>query len=173
MVSSPLACAQCGIRASAMSILEYSRGCFWQDLWYCSNVCSHAAGDRTACHGWDCGCTGYAKKRRLLNAHRVQLRIAEDLINANDLMEEYEDAVLEETDTAGVWLEEDPGLDEDSDQEDPEAIAKEELRQLRQEPVDLQSFVTAAQSTLESRRVLTDLERARMQLEDRRSLGLA
>ena len=53
-----------------------------------------------------------------------------------------------------------------SDQEDPEAVLRLEVQQLRQEATDKQAFLEAAQLIVASRAVATDLERARMQLED-------
>ena len=38
----------------------------WQGRWYCGDVCQHAAGDRTRCDSWDCGCSAYAKLLRVL-----------------------------------------------------------------------------------------------------------
>ena len=38
----------------------------WRGRWYCGDVCSHAAGDRTRCDNWDCGCSAYSKLLRVL-----------------------------------------------------------------------------------------------------------
>ena len=69
-----------------------------------------------------------------------------------------------------------PEMDESSDHEDPEATLGEEVRGLRaevqrwrQESDERRVLVGVAQAALESRRVTTDLEHARMQLEDLRS----
>ena len=72
-------------------------GLWWQNCWYCSAVCSHAAGDRTACSGWNCGCSKYAKKRRNLRHHRINMRVMDDVIAENGLQEELQDRLLEET----------------------------------------------------------------------------
>ena len=130
------------------------------DNWYCSEVCKHDAGDRTC--GEDCGCSGYAKKRRLLRAHRDQMRIIDDLIKEQGLEEELEDRIFYETDNTSYWLGHSESMDEDSDQEDPEAA-------LRQELADKSAFVEAATGALQYNRVATDLERARMEMEDMRS----
>jgi hypothetical protein len=64
-------------------------------------------------------------------------------------------------------------MDEDSDEEDPEAtthLMVLELHALRRESVDMQNMVQTVRSALECRAVLTDLERARMQLEDLRGI---
>ncbi len=63
-------------------------------------------------------------------------------------------------------------FDEDSDQEDPEAVSKQRVNDLLEESKDKQAFVAAAQDTLAGRAVATDLERARMQLEDLRAQAL-
>ena len=67
-------------------------------------------------------------------------------------------------------------MDESSDHEDPEATLGEEVRLLgvevqtwRQESDERRVLVGMAQAALESRLVTTDLEHARMQLEDIRS----
>jgi hypothetical protein len=151
-------------------------GCSWQGVWYCSHVCSHTAGDRSACSEWDCGCTHYAKKRRLLREHRKQMRVMQDLIDDHGLASELEEDMVAETGNNGFWLGYDTGfggMDEGSDVEDPEADAKEEMQDLRQEAADQQRLVSAAQGVLECRAIATDLERARMRLEDHRSLGIA
>jgi hypothetical protein len=60
-------------------------------------------------------------------------------------------------------------MDEDSDQADPEAALRQELAglsALRQEQADQSAFVEAASCALQHRKVATDLERARMMLED-------
>ena len=77
--------------------------------------------------------------------------------------------MIEDTGNTNFWLGEDTDMDEDSDQEDPEAVAKQRANDLLQESKDKQAFVAAAQDTLACRAVATDLERARMQLEDMRA----
>ena len=62
-----------------------------------------------------------------------------------------------------------PEMDETSDAEDPEADAKEEVAALRQEAADTRAFIEAAPGYLENRSLLTELERARMRLEDQYS----
>ena len=60
-------------------------------------------------------------------------------------------------------------MDESSDVEDPEATLLQEVAVLRQAAQDQSAFVEAAQAVLEACAMRTDLERARMQLEDIRS----
>ena len=77
--------------------------------------------------------------------------------------------MVEETGNSNFWLGHQSEMDEDSEQEDPEAIAKQRMKDLLQESNDKQAFVAAVQNTLAFRAVTTDLERARMQLEDLRA----
>ena len=93
----------------------------------------------------------------------------DDVIDEHGLSPELEGRLIDETGNTNFWLGEDTDMDEDSDQEDPEAIAKQRVKDLLQESKDKQSFVAAAQDTLACRAVATDLERARMQLEDMRA----
>ena len=161
-------CSQCGETA----LPKDAHSCFYKRAWVCSRVCLHAAGDRTCCYGWDCGCTKYTKKRRLLRQHRRQMRDIEDLIILHGLYGQYRrDA------TPYFDLHPHPerrsapreALDETSDAEDPEAEAKEEAEALRQEAADTRAFIEATPGYLENRTLLTELERARMKLEDQYS----
>ena len=64
------------------------------------------------------------------------------------------------------------GMDEGSDNEDPEAKAVEEARNLRQEAAGSQRLMDAVRGMVDSRtqhqEILLELERARMRAEDRR-----
>ena len=100
----------------------------------------------------------------------------QDIIDDHDLASELEEDVVAETGNTGFWLGYDTGfggMDEGSDAEDPEADATEEVQELRKEATDQQSLVAAVQGALECRAIATDLERARMRLEDHRALGIA
>ena len=104
------------------------------------------------------------------------MRIMEDIIDSHDLAWELDEDMVAGTGNTGFWLGYDTGfggMDEGSDAEDPEADAKEEVRDLRQEAGDQQALVAVVQGALESRAIATDLERARMRLEDYRALGIA
>ena len=46
----------------------------------------------------------YAKKRRLLREHMVQMRVMEDLIEDAGLMDEYHAGVMAELDNVPFWL---------------------------------------------------------------------
>ena len=156
-------CSQCGVQLPAPPAGQFPLRYLGQLL--CSRECGHAAGDRSACLGWDCGCTRYAKKRRWLREHRVQMRLMDELIVQHGLGAELENLMNEETGNTSFHLGTDSEMDEDSDAEDPE-------RQLRAEATDQRAMVQAVQGALECRRVLHDLERAQMELEDLRSRQL-
>jgi len=132
---------------------------FCKGRWMCSKECNHASGDRTACYNWDCGCTRYAKKRRLLRAHRVEMRVMMDLIEDVGLEETLDAMMIDETGNVNFALDLHSEMDEESDQEDPEVA-------LRQENDDKQAFLEAARCMLEASGVKLDLERTRMRLED-------
>jgi len=136
-----LVCGQCRAPFAA-------NGLWWQERWFCCAVCSHAAGDRTACHGRSCGCTAYAKKRRWLRAHRDELRIARDLLAERGLDAELETRLIRETGNTGFWLGFDDELDEPSDVEDPEAALRQEVAGLRAEASDRTSMVQAVEGAL-------------------------
>ena len=100
------------------------------------------------------------------------MRIMGGLLADHGLLDDELDArVLEATGNTGfcLGLDDGPGgMDETSDNEDPEAEAIARADALQRESADRQGFLTAVAGALDSRRVLTELERARMQLEDRR-----
>ena len=117
----------------------------------------------------DNGRTGYSKRRRLLRDHRRKMRVMDDVINDHGLAEVLEDRMIQETGTSNFWLGADcgkNGMDEDSDEEDPEAALREEVDALRGDAVDKKSFFDAVSGALESRALATDFERTRMKLED-------
>ena len=151
-------CDQCHVVKHDWTIND---GCFWMDNWYCSKVCRHDAGDRTAC--WKkCACTRYAKKRRILRAHRAEMRIMDDFIWDHGLGHELNLHMLDEIGNPGLWLGYSSEFDETSDKEDPE-------KTLRKEIDDKRHFLEAAKSTLILRQITTEVERARMEMEDMRS----
>ena len=133
---------------------------------YCRHrklVCDES---RLSCGEFYCsyGCTAYAKKRRLLRQHRENMRVMDNLIQEHGLDQELEDRLIDETGNTNFFLGDDDFMDEDSE-EDPEAA-------LRRELADQSAFVEAASGALQHRKVATDLERARMMLEDVRSRQL-
>ena len=107
------------------------------------------------------------------------MRVMDDLIADHNLGQELEDRLIEETGNTNFWLGEDTGrggMDEDSDQEDPEAVLRQQVQDMRQEAADKTNLLAAAKMILEApprdRMVVLDLERARMELEDFRSQAL-
>ena len=100
------------------------------------------------------------------------MRVMDDVITDNGLEQELEERLIEETGNANFWLGSDSELDEDSDQEDPETTAKQRVSELLHEASDKQTFVATVQGALQCRAMVTDLEHARMQLEDMRSMSL-
>ena len=154
-------CSHCGV-PSALP------GLWWRDRWYCCAVCSHAAGDRSACFD-GCGCSRYARMRRMLRAHRAQMRIMETLLDHEDMSSELDDMLIEFTGNTMFWLGEHEFMDEPSDAEDPEAMLRAENADLRAAAADQSTMVLAAQQALECGRLQRDVENARMSLEDLRS----
>jgi hypothetical protein len=120
--------------------------------------------DRRACKATGCTCTPYAVKRRQLRDHRAQMRFMQDVIDDNDLTEEADDFWIQDTENSGFWLGMDSDFDESSDEEDPMTT----LIQENAENASVQHFLHLAQSMCEVGQIRLDLERARMQLEDRR-----
>ena len=115
--------------------------------------------------------TPLAKKRRLLREHRAQMRVMESLIEQNKLTDESEVEVMVEFNNTPFWLGYDTGpdgMDEESECEDPDAALQRENDDLRREAADQQAFISAVQDIRAYERMRLDLERARMQLEDRR-----
>ena len=106
----------------------------------------------------------------------------DELIEDHDLVEELEERLIDETGNTNFWLGENNIMDADSDQEDPEAVAKQRVSELLQESEDRKSLFEAVAGALEcrtmatdlvrARMMATDLERARMQLEDIRAQSL-
>ena len=140
----------------------------WRRKVYCSKECRHAAGDRSVCVGWNCGCTKYAKKRRLLNEHREEMRYVRDFIIRYEMDDTY-DVDMDKHYRTELSLKFDAEIDEDSDQEDPEQALREALAKSNEALVDKSSFVEAATGILENRGLAVELERSRMQMEDFRA----
>ena len=115
--------------------------------------------------------TPYARKRRCLREHRVQMRVMEDILDEAGLIEEYHAEAMVELDNAPFWLGFDDGpggMDEQSDEEDPDAALRSQNEQLRREAADQQAFIAAVQDLRAHEAMRLELERAHMQLEDRR-----
>ena len=56
-------CGHCGLTSGGRRVFAED---MWRGRWYCGDVCSRAAGDRTRCDNWDCGCSAYSKLLRVL-----------------------------------------------------------------------------------------------------------
>jgi hypothetical protein len=147
-----MACAQC---SEPLPAQPYRVG----GQLYCNTRCAHAAGDRSVCRA-GFGCTGYARKRRLLRQHRQQMRVMDDIIADAGLTHELEQRLVEETGNTGFWLGHDSELDEGSDKDDPERMLHEE-REARLQ------MLQAVRGAMQCQAVRRDLERARLALEDR------
>ena len=124
----------------------------------------------------DCGCTAYSKKRRMLRQHRDLLRVAEEILEDNELYDDYEDLASGEMafPASKVYMDH---LDEDSDVEDPEAELlsenarlRAEIALLREERDNLQSMqqvIQLATASLERGALVQELEEARALLSER------
>ena len=119
--------------------------------------------------------TPYAKKRRFLRDHRVQMRVMEDVLEHHGLTEEYHAEVMDEMDNMPFWLGFDigpGGMDELSDTEEPGAAMvrdlEREVERLRCALADQQAFIAAVQGVQEQQAMRLEVERLRMQLEDGR-----
>ena len=119
--------------------------------------------------------TPYAKKRRFLRDHRVQMRVMEDVLEHHGLTEEYRAEVMDEMNNVPFWLGFDVGpggMDETSDTEEPGAAVVQDLERkvekLTRALADQQAFIAAVQGVQEHQALRLENERLRMQLEDRR-----
>ena len=115
--------------------------------------------------------SSYAKKRRFLREHRVQMRIMEDMIDEAGLYSELRDEMLLAMGKVPFWFVvggELGGVGEAADTEDPEAVLRQQVDDLRREASGQQAFLVAAHDLAAHRSLRVDLERARTQLEGSR-----
>jgi len=124
--------------------------------------------------GWNEKTTAYAKKRRWLREHRVEMRIMTDLVEEEGLEHELNERILAGTGNNGFWLGHDDGvhgMDLDSEEdEDPEEKLREEVRELKSQLADKTALIEALtehRRKQDLEQVLLDMERARMKCEDR------
>ena len=96
----------------------------------------------------------------------------EGLIDHHDLSSELDDLLIQHTGNTNFWLGDDSFLDEPSDAEDPEQTLRTANAGLRSEAADQSRMVQAVQQALECGSMRTDVEHARMALEDMRSRQL-
>ena len=92
----------------------------------------------------------YAYLRRMLRAHRVELRLARDLLDDHGLSDEFQDLVVQETGNNSYWLGFQPHVDGPDSAPDPEVALQLEVQGLRAEAADQRVFIAAIQ-TLVSR----------------------
>ena len=159
-------CYGCGGQIGSPQGLFMSRS-------YCSLICMHADGCRWV---WlceeigDCGCTPYAKRRRVLRETRDSMRVMRGVLEDNDLMDEFEEA-HEESCLPEVELDDPaqgPGeADESSDVED-ETVALRAIVAARSEADVLHQLVTSAASLAERDRLHAENARLLAEADVRR-----
>ena len=114
---------------------------------YCGLPCMHDAGCRWVCDEIGaCGCTSYAKRRRVLRWTRDTMRVMTGVLADNDLLEAYEEAI-DETCLPEVDLAADKGpggADETSDHEDESAALRATVAERSEADVLHQLVNTAA-----------------------------
>ena len=159
-------------------------GDMWRDQWYCSDLCSHAAGNRTICDGWNCGCTAYAKLHRVARG----LLVGRERLKTELQLRGHEPDVDVEMDMHGCNLPYDGDVhdrleaSDDDDKMDPDREQREQdiCANLRADvlaeaasPTALVDAVAAIVNYRESEPVRLELESAHldlgrkaMQLED-------
>ena len=141
-----------------------------RDSHYCGLPCMHDAGCRWVCCELDvCGCTSYAKRRRVLRETRDAMRVMAGVLVDNGLLEAYEEE-LDETSLPEVDLAADQGpggADETSDHEDVEATLRATVAE-RSEADMLHQLAETAASLSERSQLRAENARLRALL-DRRS----
>ena len=138
------------------------------DLLYCSTRCQHAAGSRTFCNVLtNCGCTPYAKRRRLLRRTRDVVR---------DMLEVFEEYGLEDELTEFYVpndldpIPDGPGeADESSDVED-ETLTLRTIVAARTEADVLHQLVNSAAALAERDRLRVESEELRSEVARLRAL---
>jgi len=138
------------------------------DNFYCSTRCHHAAGGRIFCAVLtNCGCTPYAKRRRVLRQSRETVRdmlaIIEDYGLEDELSEVYVPHDLDEPCDG-------PGEpDESSDVED-ETLTLRTIVAARTEADVLHQLVTSAAALAETQRLRVESEELRAEVARLRAL---
>jgi len=129
------------------------------DLFYCSTRCHHAAGSRIFCAVLNnCGCTPYAKRRRVLRQTRQTVRDMWDILDDYDLLDELSEVMVpndldEPCDGPGE-------PDESSDVED-ETLALRQIVAARTEADVLHQLVNSAAALAERDRLRSESEELR------------
>ena len=128
-------------------------------LFCCSTRCHHAAGSRVFCAVLtNCGCTPYAKRRRVLRETRETMRYMLEIIVDNGLEDELIDIVMpndldEPHDGPGE-------ADESSDVED-ETLALRQIVAARTEADTLHQLVSSAAALAETQELRAEVARLR------------
>jgi len=144
-------CSTCG--GEAQMHLQHG------NLFYCSTRCHHAAGSRIFCSVLDnCGCTPYAKRRRVLRETRQTVRDMWDILEEYDLLDELADVMVpndldEPRDGPGE-------PDESSDVED-ETLTLRAIVAARTEADVLHQLVNSAAALAERDRLRAESEELR------------
>jgi len=86
----------------------------------------------------------YSYMRRMLRAHRVELRIASSLLDDHGLDDEFQERVEDETGNSPHWLGISPYMDEPDSAPDPQVALELENGALRAELADRRAFIAAA-----------------------------
>jgi len=133
----------------------------------------HTAGCRLDCDEiGDCGCTPYAKRRRVLRSTRDTMRVMRNVLEDHGLMDEFEED-REESGVAEVELDDPaqgPGeADESSDVED-ETVALRAIVAARSEADVLHQLVTSAASLAERDRLHAENARLLAEADVRRQI---
>ena len=141
---------------------------------YCSRTCMHADGCRWVCAELDdCGCTPYAKRRRVLRWTRDTMRVMRGVLEDNDLVDEFEEA-HEETNLPQVDLDTDQGgpgeADESSDHEDESAVLRATVAE-RSEADVLHQLVNSAASMVERDQLHAENARLLAEADVRRQIA--
>ena len=88
----------------------------------------------------------YAYLRRQLREHRIDLRLAQDVLLAHGLMDEYLHLVEDETGDSAHWHGMCPQMDAPDSAPDPEVELRLEVAGLRAEAADQRAFIAAIQT---------------------------
>ena len=133
----------------------------------CSTRCYHAAGNRYFCAVLpNCGCTPYAKRRRVLRETRQTVRDMWEILEDNDLLDELSEVMVpNDLDP----IPDGPGeADESSDVED-ETLTLRTIVAARTEADVLHQLVTSAAALAETQRLRSESEELRAESEELRS----
>jgi len=82
--------------------------------------------------------------RRLLRSHRVELRIAFDLLEEHGIGDDFDELVEDATGNSPHWLGISSFMDEPDSAPDPQAALELENHALRAELADRRAFILAA-----------------------------